>query len=154
MENAKPFLKFSLLLPKVSTFALLATPKPLTVWITTNCGKFWKRWQYQTTWPASWETCMRVRKQQLQLDMELQTCFKSGKEYLKAINCHPAYLTCTQGTWWEMLTYWMDEAQAGIKVGWRNTNSLRDADDTTLMAEGEEELTSLYERKSRVKMLA
>ena len=53
-----------------------------------------------------------------------------------------------------MLTYWMDEAQAGIKVGWRNTNSLRDADDTTLMAEGEEELTSLYERKSRVKMLA
>ena len=54
------------------TSALLITPKPLTVWITTNCGKFWKRWEYQTTWPASWETCMQVRKQQLELDMEQQ----------------------------------------------------------------------------------
>ena len=47
--------------------------KPLTVWITINCGKFWKRWEYQTTWPASWQTCMQVRKQQLELDMEQQT---------------------------------------------------------------------------------
>ena len=53
--------------------ALLTTPKPLTVWITINCGKFWKRWEYQATWPASWETCMQVRKQQLELDMEQQT---------------------------------------------------------------------------------
>ena len=53
--------------------ALLTTPKPLTVWITISCGKFWKRWEYQTTWPASWETCMKVRKQQLELDMEQQT---------------------------------------------------------------------------------
>ena len=44
------------------TFALLTTPKPLTVWITTNCGKFLKIWQYQTTWPASWEICMQVKK--------------------------------------------------------------------------------------------
>ena len=43
------------------------------VWITINCGKFWKRWEYQTTWPASWETCMQVRKQELELDMEQQT---------------------------------------------------------------------------------
>ena len=43
------------------------------VWITINCGKFWKRWEYQTTWPSSWETCMQVRKQQLELDMEQQT---------------------------------------------------------------------------------
>ena len=43
------------------------------VWITTNCGKFWKRWEYQTTWPASRETCMQVRKEQLELDMEQQT---------------------------------------------------------------------------------
>ena len=43
------------------------------VWITTNCGKYWKRWEYQTTWPASWEICMQVRKQQLELDMEQQT---------------------------------------------------------------------------------
>ena len=53
--------------------ALLTIPKPLTMWITINCGKFWKRWQYQTTWPASWEICMQVRKQQLELDMEQQT---------------------------------------------------------------------------------
>ena len=45
----------------------------LTVWITINCGKFWKRWEYQTTWPASWEIYMQVRKQQLELDMEQQT---------------------------------------------------------------------------------
>ena len=51
-------------------FCLLTMQKPLTVWITINCGKFWKRWEYQTTWPASWETCMQVRKQQLELDME------------------------------------------------------------------------------------
>ena len=43
------------------------------VWITINCGKFWKRWEYQSTWPASWDTCMQVRKQQLELDMEQQT---------------------------------------------------------------------------------
>ena len=49
--------------------ALLTMPKPLTVWITINYGKFWNKWKYQTTWPASWETCMQVRKQQLELDM-------------------------------------------------------------------------------------
>ena len=48
-------------------------PKPLTVWITTNCGEFSKRREYQTTWPASWEICMQVKKQQLELDMEQQT---------------------------------------------------------------------------------
>ena len=61
---------------KISTSALLITPKPLTVWIKINCRKFWKRWEYQTTWPASWETYMQVRKQQLELDMEQQTGFK------------------------------------------------------------------------------
>ena len=58
---------------KTSTSALLTMPKPLTVWITINCGKFWKRWKYQTTSPASWETYMQLRKQQLKLDMEQQT---------------------------------------------------------------------------------
>ena len=58
---------------KTSISALLTMPKPLTVWITTNCGKFWKRWEYQTTWPACWETYMQVRKQQLELDMEQET---------------------------------------------------------------------------------
>ena len=58
---------------KISISALLTMPKPLTMWIMTNCGKFWKRWEYQTTWPASREICMQVRKQQLELDMEQQT---------------------------------------------------------------------------------
>ena len=58
---------------KTSISAFLTMPKPLTVWITINCGKFWKRWEYQTTWPASWETSMQVRKQQLELDTEQQT---------------------------------------------------------------------------------
>ena len=55
---------------KTSTFAFLTMPKPLTAWITINCGKFWKRWEYQTTWSASWEICIQVKKQQLELDME------------------------------------------------------------------------------------
>ena len=88
---------------KTSTFALLTMPKPLTVWITTNCGKFLKRWEYQTTWPASWEICIQVRKQQLELDMKQQTGSKLGKEDVRVIYCHPAYLTYMQGTSWEML---------------------------------------------------
>ena len=56
-----------------SISALLTMPKPLTVWITINCGKFWKTWECQTTWLASWEICMQVRKQQLELDMEQLT---------------------------------------------------------------------------------
>ena len=58
---------------KTSISALLTMPKPLTVWVTINCGKFWKSWVYQTTWPAFWEICMQVKKQQLELDMEQQT---------------------------------------------------------------------------------
>ena len=88
---------------KKLTSALLIMPKPLTVWITTNHGKFLKRWDYQITWPASWEICMQVRKQQLELDMEQQTGSKSGKEYIKAVYCHPAYLTYMKNTSWETL---------------------------------------------------
>ena len=58
---------------KTSTSTLLTMPKPLTVWITTNSREFLKRWEYQTTWPTSWETYMQVRKQQLELDIEQQT---------------------------------------------------------------------------------
>jgi len=54
---------------KTSISALLTVPKHLTLWITTNGGKLWKRWEYQTTWPASWEIGMQVRNQQLELDM-------------------------------------------------------------------------------------
>ena len=58
---------------KTSISALLTMPKPLTVWTTANYGKFLKRWEYETTWPASWEICMQVRRQLLELDMEQQT---------------------------------------------------------------------------------
>ena len=51
-------------------------PKPLTVWIATNCGEFFEKWEYQTTWPTSWEICMQAKKQQLELDMEYQTVSK------------------------------------------------------------------------------
>ena len=84
-------------------FCFIDYAKPLTVWITINCGKFWKRWEYHTTWPASWEICMQVRKQQLELDMEQQTGFKEEKEYVNAVYCHPAYLTSMQSTSWETL---------------------------------------------------
>ena len=84
-------------------FALLTMPKPLTVWITINCGKFWKRWEYQTTLPASWEICMQVKKQQLEPEVEQWADSKLGKEYLKAVYCHPAYLTAMQSTSWETL---------------------------------------------------
>jgi len=118
---------------KTSISVLLTMSKPLTVWITTKCGKFFKRWEHQTTWPASWEICMPVRKQQLELDMEQQNVSKSGEEYVRAAYCHPAYLTYMQSTSWETLE-WM-RAQAGIKIARRNINNLRYADDTTLTAE-------------------
>ena len=64
---------------KTSTFVWLTMSKPLTVWITTNCGKFWKRWEYQTTWPASWETSMQVKNQQIELVLETTDWFQTGK---------------------------------------------------------------------------
>ena len=70
------------------TSASLTMLKPLTMWITTNCGKFFKRWAYQTTLPASWESCIQVMKQQLEPDMEKQTGSKLGKEHVKAVYCH------------------------------------------------------------------
>ena len=70
---------------KTSTSALLTMLKPLTVWITTNYEKFFKKWEYQITWPASWEICMQVKKPQLEPGMEQQTGSKWGKEYIKAV---------------------------------------------------------------------
>ena len=54
-------------------------------------GKFWKRWEYQTTLPASWETYLQIEKQQLELDMEQQIGSKLQKKYIKAVYCHPAF---------------------------------------------------------------
>ena len=84
--------------------------------------KFLKRWEYQTTWPASWETCMQDKKQQLVLDVEQWTSSKLGKEYIKAVYCHPAYLTYTE---YIMRNAGLEEEQAGIKIAGRNINNLR-----------------------------
>ena len=75
--------------------------------------------------------CMQVKKQQLELDMGQQTGSKLGKEYIKAVYCHPAYLTYAE---YIMLNAELDEAQAGIKIAGRNTNNLRYTDDTTLIS--------------------
>ena len=79
---------------------------------------------------------MQVKKQQLELDMEQWTSSKLGKKYVKAVYCHPAYLTYVQSTSCEMLGG--DEAQVGIKIAGRNINNLRYADDTTLVEESKE----------------
>ena len=84
---------------------------------------------------------MQVKKQQLELDMEQRTGSKLGNQYVEAVYCHLAYLTYMQRTSWEMLG--LDEAQAGIKIARRNISNFRYADDTTLVAENEEELKSL-----------
>ena len=84
---------------KKTSNATLIMLKPLTIWTATNCRKFLKRWEYQTTLPASRETCMQVKKQQLERDMEQWTGSKLGKEYIvKAVYCYPAYLTYMQST--------------------------------------------------------
>ena len=84
---------------------------------------------------------MHVKKQQLELDMEKQTGSNLGKEYGKAVYCHPTYLTYMQSTSWEMLD-WMKHKLESRLPG-KNINNLRYADDSTLMAESEEELKSL-----------
>ena len=85
---------------------------------------------------------MQVRKQQLELDMEQQTGSKSGKEYIKAVYCHPAYLTFMQSTSWEMLGWKKHKLESRL-LGEISIN-LRYADDTTLMAESKEELKNLF----------
>ena len=110
------------------------------MWITTTCGKFWKRWDYQTTWPASWEICRHVKKQQLEL--EQQTGSKLGKEYVKFVYCQPAYLTYVQSASWEMLD-WMRHKLESRLPGEISINNLIYADGTILTADSEEELKSL-----------
>ena len=84
-----------------------------TIWLcrSQQTGKFLQRWEYQTTWPGSWEICMQVRKQQLELDMEQQTISKSWKEYIKAVYCHPAY---TQSTSCELLGWMKHKLELGF----------------------------------------
>ena len=94
-------------------------------------GKFLKRWEYQTTWPASWEICMQVKKQQLELNMDQQTASKSGKEFIKAVYCHPACLTYMQSTSCEMPGWMKDKLESRLlgeisitsDIRWREKNS-------------------------------
>ena len=96
---------------------------------------------------------MQAKKQQSEPDMEQWTGSKLAKEYIKALYCHPVYLTYMQSTSWETLDW--KKHKIGIKIAGRNINNLRYADDTTLMAESEEELKSLLMKvKRRVKKLA
>ena len=87
---------------------------------------------------------MQVRKQQLELYVEQQTGSKSGKKYVNAVYCHPAYLTYTE---YIMRNAGLDEAQAGIKIARRNISNLRYADDATLLAESEELKSPLIKMK-------
>ena len=109
---------------KTSTSALLTMPKPLTVWITTNCGKFRKKWEYQTTWPASWKICTQVKKQQLKPDIEQWTVSNWEKSSQGCIlspclfNFYTKYIMWNAGR---------DEAQGGIKMARRNINSSNEA---------------------------
>ena len=97
-------------------------------------------------------------KQLLEPDMQQQTDSKLGKKYVKAVYCHPVYLTYMQSTSCEMpgwMKHRLDEAQAGIKIAGRNIINIRYADDTTLMAESKKELRSLLMKvKGRVRNLA
>ena len=108
---------------KTSISVLLTVPKTLTVWITINCGKFWERWECQTTWHASWEICMQVRKQQLELDMEQQT----GSKYEKGVHqgcLLPPYLLNLFAEY-SMRNTGLEETKAGIKIAGRNINNFR-----------------------------
>ena len=112
-----------------------------TVCITINCGKFLKKWEYQTIWPISSETCMQVRKQQLELDMEQTDLFQVGKGVRQGCILSP----CLFNLYAEyiMRNAELEEAQAGTEIDRRSIKNLRYTDDTTLMAESEEELKSL-----------
>ena len=89
-------------LQKKFYFCFIDYTKAFTVWITTNCGKFFKRWEYQTTLSAFWEICVQVKKQPLESDMEQWIFSKLGKEYVKVGYRQLAYLTYVQSTSWEM----------------------------------------------------
>ena len=114
-------------------------------------GIFWKRWEYQTTWPASWETCMQVRKQ-VRTGHGTTNWFQIGKGVHQGcilspclFNLYAEYIMRNAG---------LEEAQTGMKIVERNSNNLRYADDTTLMAESEEQRASWWKRKRRVKKWA
>ena len=120
---------------KMSTSDLLTMTKPLTG--SQQTGKFFKRWEYQTTWHASGEICMQLKKQQLELDMGQYTGSKSGKEYIKAVYCHPAYLTYMWSTSWETLGWMKHKLESRLPGEISITSDMQ--------------MTSTYGRKRRTK---
>ena len=119
--------------------------------ITMNAGKFWKRWEYHTTWPASWETCIQVNKQQLELDITTDW-FYIGKGVRQGCILSPCLFNLYVGC--IIRNAGLEESQAGIKIAGRNINNLRFVDDTTLMAEFEELKSLLMKVKEESEMLA
>ena len=107
---------------KTSTSSLLIMPKPLTVCITINCGKFWKRWEYQTTWPASSETYMQVRKPTATTGHGTTDWFQIEKGVCQGSILSP----CLFNLYAEyiMRNAQLDEAQAGINIAGRSINKL------------------------------
>ena len=127
---------------KTST-ASWTTLKPLTVWITINCGKVSKRWEHQTTWPCLLRNLYAGQEAIVRIEHGTTNWFKVGKGVHQGsilspclFNCYAEYIMQNAG---------LGEAQAGIRIAGRIINNLRYADDTTLMAESEEELKSLNE---------
>ena len=124
--------------------------KPLTAWMTTDCKKFLKRWEYYTTLPVSWETCMQVKrqhrhKQRTGSKLEEALCdtlcqdslWQGSTVSLCLFNLYAEYIV------WNAR---LDKSRAGIKIAGRNINNFRYGDDTTLMAESKEDLKSLLMR--------
>ena len=137
---------------KTSVSALLTMLKPLTVWITINCGKFWKRWE------PDYLTCI-LRNLYAGQEATVRTghgttdWFQIGKGVCQ--NCILSPCLFNLYAKYIMRNAGLDEAQTRIKIAGRNSNNLKYTDDTTLMAESEEELKRLLMKvKRRVKMLA
>ena len=110
-------------------FCFIDYTQPLSVWVTTNCGKFLKRWDYQSILPVSWETCMQVKKHQLEPNMEQWTGFKIGKGVWQGCILSP----CLFNIYAEyIMRNGLGESQAVIKIVGRNINNLRYEDDIPL----------------------
>ena len=129
---------------KTSTSISSITLKSLTVWIITDCRKLLKRWGYQTILLDSWETTVRVKKQQSEPCMEQLDWFRIEKGAWQGCLLSPCLFNLNAEH--IMRNVGLDELQTRIKIGERHSNNLRYADDTTLMAESEEELKNLLMR--------
>ena len=137
---------------KTSISVLLTMPQPLTVWITTNCQKFWKRWEYQTTWPSLLRNLYAGQEATVRIRHGTTGWFQIRK------GVHQGYIlsSCLLNIYAEYIMWnaGLEEAQAGIKIARTNINNLRHADDITLMAETEELKSLRMKWKRRVKKLA